>query len=94
MHDSIIIKCAREHNVMKSTLFMYLQLYEICRMICNKKRPPKGVYYLTVIYLSSSGSPANDVSKERIPANSEAEATATQLTSSSTAVVPIVAIAV
>ena len=42
MHDSIIIKGAREHNVMKSTLFIHLQLYEICRMICNKKRPPKG----------------------------------------------------
>ena len=45
-------------------------------------------------YPSTSGSPATEVSRERIPARTEAEATAIQFTSPMNADVPTVATAV
>ena len=46
------------------------------------------------VYCCTSGRPATEVSKDKIPANAEALATAAQFTSPKTAAVPMVAAAV
>ena len=57
-----------------------------------QKKRPFGLRYFGL--LSTSGSPATEVSNDSMPANNAAEPTTAQLTSDSIADVPIVAIAV